>query len=83
MVKTYALATAVLLALASPALAHHCPMDAAAIEHGLSVLSVSDDVKAQVTALKDKGMAEHNAGDHAAAETTLAEAMRMLLNSAK
>jgi hypothetical protein len=81
MLNKFALATAAMLLTVTPALAHHCPMDAAAIDHALMVASVGDDVKAQVTALKDKGMAEHKAGDHAAAETTLAEAMRLLLNS--
>ena len=81
MLNKFALAAAAMLLTATPALAHHCPMDAAAIDHALTVANVGDDVKAQVTALKDKGMAEHNAGDHAAAETTLAEAMRLLLNS--
>ncbi len=83
MTKKLALVAATLLLTASPAFAHHCPKDAAAIDHALGVVSVSDEVKAQVTALKDKGMTEHKAGDHAAAETTLAEAMRLLLNSAQ
>ena len=83
MLNKFALATAAMLLTATPALAHHCPLDAAAIDHALSIVSVGDDVKAQVTTLKDKGMAEHKAGDHAAAETTLAEAMRLLLNNVK
>ena len=83
MLKRTALATALVLLAATPAFAFHCPKDAAAIEHALSVLAVGDDVKAQVTALKDKGLAEHNSGDHGAATTTLAEAMRLLLNSVK
>jgi len=74
---------ATLLLTASPAFAHHCPKDAAAIDHALGVLTVSNEAKTQVTALKDKGMSEHKAGNHAAAETTLAEAMRPLLNNAK
>ncbi len=83
MLNKFALATAVMLATATPALAHHCPLDAAAIDHALGVMSVSPDIKAQVTALRDKGMTEHEAGDHAAAETNLAEAMRLLLNNMK
>ncbi len=83
MTKTLALAAATMLLTATPAFAHHCPMDAAAIDHALGVLNVSADVKAKATALKDKGMTEHKAGDHAAAETTLAEAMRLLLNNAQ
>ncbi len=65
--------------LATPAFAHHCPLDAQAIDTYLAKASVGEKLKAEVVALKDKGMAEHNAGDHAAAEATLAEAMRKLL----
>jgi hypothetical protein len=83
MLKKKILATAMTVALASPALAHHCPKDAAAIDHALSVMNVSADVKSSVKAMRDKGMAEHKAGKHTEAETTLAEAMRTLLNAAK
>jgi hypothetical protein len=83
MLRNTVLATTLLFLAATPALAHHCPKDAAAIDHALSVVNVDDGVKAEVTTLRDKGMAEHNAGDHAASEATLAEAMRLLLNSLK
>lgn len=83
MLKQTVLATALVLLAATPAFAFHCPKDAAAIDHALGAVSVGDDVKAQVTALKDKGLAEHNSGDHGASQTTLAEAMRLLLNSVK
>jgi hypothetical protein len=65
--------------LASPALAHYCPKDAAAIDAYLAREKVDDKLKAEVVALKDKGMAEHTAGNHTEAEATLAEAMRKLL----
>jgi hypothetical protein len=81
MLKKSLLAAAALMLAMSPALAGHCPQDAAAIDKALGVVTVSDEVKTQVTALKDKGMAEHSAGDHAASEASLAEAMRLLLNS--
>ena len=61
------------------AIASHCPADAKAIDAGLSKATLSDEVRAQVTALRDKGMSEHNSGDHGAAEKSLAEAMRLLL----
>lgn len=81
MLRKTMLAGAALMLLATPALAHHCPKDAAAIEAGLAkAAKLTDAQKADITALKDKGMAAHNSGDHAAAEATLAEAMRMLLN---
>ena len=83
MIRKTLIAAAVLGFLATPALASHCPKDAAAIDHALSILKVSDKVKTDVNALRDKGMAEHKAGKHGDAETTLAEAMRMLLNAVK
>lgn len=82
MIRRMFLAAAATLLLATPALAGHCPKDAAAIDAYLAKASVSDTLKAEVTALKDKGMELHNAGNHAESEATLAEAMRMLLNGA-
>ena len=73
---------AALLILASPSVfAGHCPADAKAIEEGLAKLQVSDEVRTAVTDLREKGMAQHEAGDHRASEKTLAEAMRMLLTN--
>ena len=76
------LAGAAALLIAAPAYANHCPMDAEAIDAGLAAIEVSDEVRAEVEALRDQGMEQHEAGDHAAAEATLAEGMRLLLNSA-
>lgn len=76
---TFVTAAAVLAA--TPALAFHCPMDAAAIDQGLSVLAVGDEVRAEVEGLRDAGMAEHEAGNHAEAVSKLSEAMRLLLTS--
>ena len=73
---------AALLILASPSVfAGHCPADAKAIEEGLAKLQVSDEVRTAVSELHEKGMAQHEAGDHRASEKTLAEAMRMLLTN--
>ena len=66
---------------ALPALASHCPADAAAITAALENVTVSDEVEAQVIELRDAGMAAHEAGNHDDAEATLAEAMRLLLSS--
>ncbi len=80
MLKKIALATALLGFMATPALAAHCPKDAAAIEAALAkATNLSDADKAAISALKDEGMALHNAGDHRASEAKLAEAMRMIL----
>lgn len=81
MIKQTVLAGAATLLFASPAYAFHCPKDAAAIDHALGALEVSEDAKSQVTALRDKGMAEHEAGNHADAVSSLSEAMRLLLMS--
>ncbi len=81
MLKKLLLATVLTTALATPALAGHCPADAKAIDYALSVLTVPDDIRAQVIALKEQGMALHNAGTHAESEDLLSEAMRMLLNA--
>lgn len=75
------LAGAAALLIATPAFAFHCPRDAAAIDHALGVLAVSDEVKADAQALRDQGVAQHEAGNHEDAQTTLAEAMRLLLMS--
>ena len=67
--------------LATPAFAAHCPMDAEAVEAGLAKIEVSEELKTEVTALKDEGMALHEAGNHDEAEAKLAEAMRKLLTA--
>ncbi len=69
------------IALAASAFAAHCPMDAAAIDAYLARTQVSEQLKSQVTALKDEGMALHAEGKHSQSEAKLAEAMRMLLNN--
>lgn len=75
------LAGAVALLAATPALAFHCPKDAAAIDHALAALDVGEDVEAQAQALRDQGMQQHEAGNHAEAANSLSEAMRLLLMS--
>lgn len=79
MVRTILSALAALALLATPALAAHCPLDAEAIEHGLTTTSLGDEEKAEVEALKTQGMEQHEAGNHREAEALLAEAMRQLL----
>ena len=79
MIKKTVLAAVLLAFTAAPALATHCPKDAAAIEAALPKSKLSDADKAEITALKEKGMALHKAGNHHDAEAALAEAMRKLL----
>ena len=79
MIRTSLLAIAALALLAAPALAAHCPKDAAAIEQALMTSSLGDAEKAEVEALKTQGMEQHAAGNHREAEALLADAMRRLL----
>lgn len=81
MLKTALMTTAMTLALSAPAFAAHCPKDAAAIDAALARMSVSEETRAKVQDLRDQGMAAHEAGDHRQSESTLAEAMRLLLNA--
>lgn len=81
--KKIALITAVLALAATPALASHCPKDAAAIDAALAKVELSESDRQTVTELRDRGMQLHEAGDHDAAEETLAEAMRTLLMGIK
>lgn len=72
-------AVAVVALFATPAMAAHCPQDAAAIEHALPLSNLSDDEKAEIEALKERGMELHEAGNHSESEAILADAMRRLL----
>ena len=81
MIRNTLAAFAALALMATPALAAHCPLDAAAIENALPNSSLSDEEKAEVEALKVQGMEQHEAGNHRESEALLAEAMRKLLNA--
>ncbi len=73
--------TFLLMVFSTGAFAFHCPADAKAIDAGLSKANISDDHKSEIMALRDKGLAQHESGDHKDAEATLADAMRQLLNN--
>jgi hypothetical protein len=68
---------------ATSSLASHCPQDAAAIDHALTVTTLDDAAKAEIQTLRDEGMALHEAGNHAESEAMLADAMRRLLLAAE
>ncbi|MCA0044125.1 hypothetical protein [Celeribacter litoreus] len=72
------LTAAFLTAIASPALAFHCPADMAAIDKALETAMLSEDDMARVTELRMIGETEHNAGNHQASVDALAEAMEIL-----
>lgn len=69
---------AILAAMAAPALASQCPALMAEIDAAMATATVDDATKAQVMELYEKGKAEHEGGDHAASEATLAEAKALL-----
>lgn len=66
------------LASAMPALANQCPTLMKKFEEALTTTTVDDATKAQATELYDKGKAEHEAGDHAASEADLNEAIKLI-----
>lgn len=81
MIRKLALAAIASMSLAGAALAAHCPVDAAAIDAYLEKSDVDATLRAEVVALRDEGMAQHEAGNHRQAEAALAEAMRKLLTA--
>ncbi|RRJ83477.1 hypothetical protein D0544_10995 [Aestuariirhabdus litorea] len=79
--KSTLLAGALSLAMITPVMAGHCPLDAKAIDKALQTTSLSAAQKSEVQALRDKGMELHKSGDHKKSEQNLAKAMRMLLEA--
>jgi hypothetical protein len=75
------LALAIVGMFTTPALAFHCPADAAAIDGAMSKMKLDDATRTSVQSLRDEGMELHQAGQHKDAVGKLAEAMRILLNS--
>ncbi len=63
---------------AGPALAHQCPALMAQIDEALPAAELSEADMAMVMELRERGEELHNAGDHAASEDALFEAMEML-----
>ena len=76
--KKVTLAALLLVALASPAFANHCPMDMKKIEAAMKTTMADDATKKKVMDLYNKGKAEHEAGDHASSMKDLGEAMKLL-----
>jgi hypothetical protein len=79
-----AVAVAVSSAAFSPAQAFYCPKNVKAINVALdkpwAEVNLSADQKSKVKGLRDKGLAQHKAGDHKGAVNSLAEAMRFILS---
>lgn len=76
--KNLSLAALLVMSLATPALANHCPMDMKKIEAAMKTTMVDEATKMKVMELYNKGKAEHEAGDHQASMKDLAEAMKLL-----
>ena len=76
--RTVLLTLAAAMALATPAFANQCPMMMGQIEAALAASSADEATKAQASALLEEGRALHEAGDHAASEAALGQAMALL-----
>ena len=72
------LISAFVLGLAFPSLANQCPSLVKQIDDKLQTAQLSDADKTKVMELRNKGEQQHAAGNHAASEATLKEALTML-----
>jgi hypothetical protein len=81
MMKRTFIASALAMAISTPVMASHCPMDAKVIDNALQRTSLTEMQKTEVKALRDEGMSLHSSGDHRKSEQTLAKAMRILLEA--
>lgn len=76
--KKLILAAAMTMALSGAAFASQCPAMLNKIDAAMATTTVDEATKARVAELAAKGKAEHEAGDHAASEASLGEAMKLL-----
>ncbi|WP_159593012.1 hypothetical protein [Chelativorans xinjiangense] len=67
-----------LLAFPVTALANQCPALMAEVDAALETADLSDEDRARVMELRTQGEQQHQAGDHAASEASLAEAKTLL-----
>ena len=73
------IAVAVLIGMASPAFAKHCPNDAKIIAESMEKATGLDEMQmSTIQVLHDAGMALHKAGEHALSIKTLHEATKLL-----
>ncbi len=73
------IALAVLIGMASPAFAKHCPKDAKIIDQAMSkATGLSKMQMTEVKALHDKGLALHKSGKHGESIKALHEATKIL-----
>ena len=76
--KKLLLSAAFVLALTAPALSSNCPNLIQEIDAALESSDLSDEDKAKVVELRNKGQEEHDAGQHDESIATLEEAKGML-----
>lgn len=76
--KKFILAAAMVAVLTAPAFANQCPGLMKKIDEAMTTTQVDEATKTKVMALYDKGKAEHAAGNHAASEADLNEALKLL-----
>ncbi len=73
------IALAVLIGMASPAFAKHCPLDAKIIDESMGMATgLTTAQMTNVKELRDKGMAFHKNGNHSDAIKALHEAAELL-----
>lgn len=76
--KKLLLAAALTLAFTGSALAKQCPTLMQKIDDAMKTAQLSDEDKAKVMDLYNKGKAEHDGGQHDASEASLNEALKIL-----
>lgn len=76
--KKLILAAMMTAALAMPAHAGQCPALMGKIDEAMKTAMVDDATKTKVMALYETGKTAHDAGDHAASEAALNEALALL-----
>jgi hypothetical protein len=76
--KKFILAAAMTMALSGAAYASQCPALLKKIDAAMATSTADEATKAKAAELAAKGKAEHDAGDHAASEASLGEAMKLL-----
>lgn len=76
--KKLILAAAMIAVLATPALAKQCPSLMKKVDEAMATTQADEATKTKVMALYEKGKTEHAAGEHAASEADLNEALKLL-----
>ncbi len=77
--KQLFIVVAVLIGMTSPAFAKHCPKDAKIIDQSMrEAFELTIMQRAEVKALRDKGVALHKSGKHAESIKVLHEAVKIL-----